>query len=337
MLNAFLFSFNAIMPMILLMALGYYLRSKGFFSASVLKEMNHFAFYYCIPSLMFTNVYVLDGLQDIPIKLMAFVLISLVLLTLSGLFIALYSTNKSSQRGVLVQMSFRSNYAIVGAAMAASLGGTAGEAISATLQAPSILYFNIVAVLFLTIFSEDNTRKINIPNICRSIITNPLILAQIFAIACLAIRGILPLNTAGKPIFTIANNVPWFFSFIKSLAKISSPFVFVLLGAQVRFSSVKNMKKLLTLGNLLRLILAPFLGFISYYLATHFNFLTASPAIVSALLALYGSPSPAVAAVMAEEMNCDGELARQCVIWSTVFSMLTLMLWAIFFRMINWL
>jgi len=337
MLSAFLFSFNAIMPMILLMILGYFLHCKGFFNSHVLKAMNHFAFYYCIPALMFTNIYNLQGLQDIPIKLMLFTLLSLVLITIGGFVIAFCFTKQSPQRGVLVQLAFRSNYAVVGAAMAASLGGAAGEAIAATLQAPSIFYFNIVAVFVLTIFSSDPQRKIKAADICHSIITNPLIVAQFIAIACLAIRSVIPLNTSGQPIFTIANNLPWFYSFMKSLAKISSPLLFIILGAQIHFSAVKTMKKLLIIGNILRLIIAPLLGFLSYYLMINFNLLSLSPAIVSALLALYGSPSPALAAVMAEEMDCDGELARQGVIWTTALSMFTLFLWTSFFRMTNWL
>lgn len=230
-------------------------------------------------------------------------------------------------------MSFRSNYAVVGAA----LGGKAGEIISATLQAPSIIYFNIVAVIFLTIYSRDSERKVSLLSIVHSILTNPLILAQFAAISCLSIRGLFPHNASGIPIFTIANNLPWLYKAILSLTGISSPLALILLGAQINFSSIKNLKKLLLVSNILKLIIAPLVGFTLLYLISKENYLAITSATVSALLALYGSPSPSVAAVMAEEMDCDGELARQCVIWSTVLSMLTLMLWTIFFRMINWL
>ena len=72
MLDVFMFGFNAIAPMILLMFLGFELHRQGLFDHTTLKKMNSFTFKYCIPALMFTNVYILKGLEDIPVGLMLF-------------------------------------------------------------------------------------------------------------------------------------------------------------------------------------------------------------------------------------------------------------------------
>ena len=45
---------------------------------------------------------------------------------------------------------------------------------------------------------------------------------------------------------------------------------------------------------------------------------------VVALIALYGSPTAVISAVMAEQLGCDGELAAQVVIFSTVMSCITI-------------
>lgn len=37
-------------------------------------------------------------------------------------------------------------------------------------------------------------------------------------------------------------------------------------------------------------------------------------------------------AIMAEEMGCDGELARQCAVWTSVLSMVSLFLWILILR-----
>ena len=87
----------------------------------------------------------------------------------------------------------------------------------------------------------------------------------------------------------------------------------------------------------MRLIGAPALGFLMAIAAAKLNLFLLTPATIGALLALYGSPCPAASAIMAEQMEGDGELARQYVVWSTVFSMLTLFLWALIFRTISWL
>ena len=194
-----------------------------------------------------------------------------------------------------------------------------------------------MAVICLTYFSNDKKQKTSISKIASSIILNPLILAQIAGIGCLVCRALLPLTPEGNPIFTIASNLPWLFTTISSLAKMSSPLVLILLGAQISFSSISDLKMQLFIGNILRLLIAPAIGFCLFYLTVKCKFLLLTPAIISALLALYGSPSPAAAAVMAESMNCDGELARQSVVWSTTLSMVSLLLWVIILRSFGWL
>jgi len=332
MVETFLFGFNTVAPMMLLMLLGYYLKRKHVFDDFVLEKMNGFAFYYCIPALMFSNVYGLKGIQDIPVKLMLFLLISLVIITLFGIMVAAIATHDDNQKGVIVQMSFRSNYAVVGAAMAQALGGTAGSAVSATLQAPAILYFNIIAVICLTIWSNKSQKKINIRALIISVGTNPLILAQVLAIICLVIRAYIPLNNQGIPVFSLAQNLPWLYAVITELTKMASPLVLILLGAQINFQAVGKFKKLLILSNVLRLVIAPAIGLSLAWVANREGFLNLNAAIVSALLPLYGSPSPAAAAVMAEAMGCDGELARQGVVWTTSLSMVSLMFWIVFLR-----
>jgi malate permease and related proteins len=336
MVETFLFGFNTVAPMMLLMLLGYYLKGKNVFDDFVLKKMNSFAFHYCIPALMFSNVYELKGIQDIPVKLMLFLLISLGFITLFGIVIATVATHDCSQKGVIVQMSFRSNYAVVGAAMAQALGGTAGSAVSASLQAPAILYFNIVAVICLTIWSNKSQKKINIKALIISVGTNPLILAQVLAIICLAIRAYIPVNSQEIPAFSLAQNFPWLYAVVKELTKMASPLVLILLGAQIDFRAVGNLKKILILSNALRLVIAPAIGLSLAWLANTEGVLNLNAAIVSALLPLYASPSPAAAAVMAEAMDCDGELARQGVVWTTSLSMVTLMFWIVLLRCIGY-
>ena len=45
---------------------------------------------------------------------------------------------------------------------------------------------------------------------------------------------------------------------------------------------------------------------------------------IVALVALYGSPTAVISAVMAEQLGCDRELAAQVVIFSTVISCITI-------------
>jgi len=85
----------------------------------------------------------------------------------------------------------------------------------------------------------------------------------------------------------------------------------------------------------LRLVVTPILGFAMAFGAQHLGIIALTPAVVSALLAFYGSPVAVAGAVMADSMGCDGELARQHVVWTNTVSMLTLFIWIVLFRTVG--
>ena len=112
----------------------------------------------------------------------------------------------------------------------------------------------------------------------------------------------------------------------------ASPLILILLGARVNFSAVGDMKKELAVGVIQRLVLAPAAGFGMAFLAQGLGFFAVTPAVLSALVGMYGSPVASASAVMAEEMGGDAELARQYVVWTSAFSMITLFLWIFLLR-----
>lgn len=332
MAETFQFAFNAICPMVLLMLLGYFSRRMVFFDENALKKLNGFVFQFGIPALMFCNVYSLDRLSDISIPLMVFALVSLVGLTGIGVIFAHLTSARQGEKGVMIQDVFRSNFAIVGATMAQSLGGAAGSVVAASLQAPSIIYFNVAAVICLTAYSVNADRTVHAGGIIVSILKNPLIQVQLAGVLCLCVRGLIPVDSQGLPVFTLENHLPWLYSFLNSLAQMASPLVLILLGTQVDFRAVGDFKRQLVSGTMMRLVFAPAFGLMLAVIAGKLGLLEVSPAVFSALIALYGSPAPAAGAVMAEQMSDAGELARQYVVWTTVGSVISLFLWVVLLR-----
>ena len=55
MSDTFWFAFNAVMPMVLLMLLGWWLKRKGIFDENLLKRMNGFTFRFGLSAMMFRN------------------------------------------------------------------------------------------------------------------------------------------------------------------------------------------------------------------------------------------------------------------------------------------
>ena len=332
MLDTFFFAFNAVTPMLLLMLLGCWLKAKHFFDDALLKKMNSFTFRFCISAMMFRNIYSLSSLEDIHLNIMGYVIISSLVLTGMGWVESRLFTARRERRGIMIQNAFRSNFAIIGTTLAFSLGGAEGGAISASMQAPAIIYYNVVAVLCLTIYSDRPDRAVDVRGILKEIVTNPMILGQVAGLICLAIRMFIPRDAQGELVFSLAGDLPFLYSAIDSLASVASPMILILLGAQVNFSAVGDMKKELAVGVVQRLVLAPAAGFGMAFLAQRLGVFAVTPAVISALVGLYGSPVAAASAVMAEEMGGDAELARQYVVWTSALSMGTLFLWIFLLR-----
>ena len=55
----------------------------------------------------------------------------------------------------------------------------------------------------------------------------------------------------------------------------------------------------------------------------NYGIISLTKADFPALIAFYGSPVAVSSAIMAESMNCHGELARQLVIWCNIVSIFT--------------
>ena len=55
-MDVFMFAVNAVMPIILLILLGFFLKKIGFLKDDFLKKANTFVFKVCLPCLLFINV-----------------------------------------------------------------------------------------------------------------------------------------------------------------------------------------------------------------------------------------------------------------------------------------
>ena len=327
MFDTFLYAFNAVTPMLLLMLLGWGMKAAKFFDDNLLKRMNSFTFRFGISAMMFRNIYSLSSLREIHLDSIWFVLATCLVLTGLGWVEAHIFTDRRERRGIMIQNSFRSNFAIIGTTLAFSLGGAAGGAVSASIQAPAIIYYNVAAVLFLTIYSDQPNRAVDVGGILKKIATNPMILGQVAGLICLVLREFIPRNAQGELVFSLSGSLPFLYSAVESLADMASPLILILLGARVNFSAVGGLKK--------ELIVAPAVGFGMVFLADSLGLFTVTPAVLSALVGMYGSPVASASAVMAEEMGGDAELARQYVVWTSAFSMGTLFLWIFLLRTLN--
>lgn len=334
MISVLTFAFNAVAPILLQVMLGYALKRTGLFTKEFLRVANRFNFQYCLSAMLFCNIYTLESVENIDWRMALFILASLVVLTLLGLTLASFATDRRDRRGVLAQAAFRSNFAIIGLPVVAALGAPGALAMAAAMQAPSVIYFNFMAVVVLTLYSEGE-KGMDWRKMLSGIGRNPLIRGLALGFLALCLREFIPRTADGALVFSLSRSLPWLYSAIQSVSRIATPLALIVLGGQFEFGDMRTVGRELILGTAARLLGAPAVGFALAFAAAAMGLMNMSAGTVGVLIAIFGTPTAVSSVVMAGEMGADDVLAGQLVVWTTIGSVFTLFLLIAGFRSVG--
>lgn len=325
LLDIFIFAVNSVLPIVLVVILGYYLKRTGLLSKEFLKVGNKLTFRLLIPALLFINLIDMDDFSQLNMPAVIYVVCAIAVIAIGGLLLAL-GIKDNKQKGVIWQCTFRSNFALIGVPLAQLMAGDEGVRTAALISAFTIPIFNIMAVIALSLFvdSEDfnEAKKITpmmrIKKIMKDIVHNPLIIAVVLGVLFVALKPI----TAYVP--EEAMNVLHKLTFVKTaigyLAKASTPVALLVLGGQFEFHVITKLKSQIIAGCIGRLLIAPIVGIGGAVALQMLGVVAFDHSVYSVLVALFGTPVAVASAVMAEEMDNDGQLAGQLVVWTALLS-----------------
>jgi predicted permease len=225
---------------------------------------------------------------------------------------------------VLLQSTFRSNFAIIGLSLATTLGGEPAAAVASLASAFILPIFNILGVIALSLFVQGaGGEKTGFRSIMKSILKNPMVMGAAAGLCCLLLReGQTALWS--EPVFTLKEDLPFVFTALNNIKSMTTPLALIILGAQFRFSAVKGMFRQIVVGTAWRIVIAPLIGVCGAALLCSAGLFAWGSGEYATLLALLGSPAAVSSAVMAVEMGSDEQLATQLVVWSSVGSVLTI-------------
>ena len=243
MFDVFMYAINAVIPIILLIILGYILKSIGFLSADFLKTANKLVFRVCLPCMLFYNVYNISDLGAIRWDVVGYCLVIIAILFGLGLLTVCTLIKDKKQKGVILQCVFRSNFAIIGIPLSEALGGAEGVAVAAILSAFTIPFFNILAVISLSLFVSGEGKKVDIRDILKKIVTNPLIIGVCIGLVALVIRSFIPVKEDGSLAFSLSGSLTFLYTAVGNVSKIASPLALIVLGGQFTFSAERGMLK----------------------------------------------------------------------------------------------
>lgn len=301
-------SANAVLPMCLVMALGYGTRRLGWLRREEISTINKIAFRIFLPCLLYYNIYCSDLSGSFDPLLMAYAVGGVLLTFGLALGYTLLTEKLPERRGVLIQGMFRSNYVIMGIPVATALLGADQLGTVSILIAVIVPLFNMLAVVVLEVFRGQKPKPLHILG---QIAKNPLVIGSVL--------GILTL-VAGIRLPHILEQT------IQSVSAIASPLQLFLLGAFFQFSGLKTYRRELVTVSAAKLVVAPglFLG-----LGALLGF--RGVAFVS-LIGIFASPTAVNSFTMAQQMGGDAELAGDIVVTTSAVSILTMFLWIFLFK-----
>ena len=223
-----------------------------------------------------------------------------------------------------MQATIRSNYALIGIPLATSLFGQEGAVVATILSAFAIPFFNVLAVITLTVFGKGG--RVNLAKIGKGILKNPLILSIALGFVALGVRAIF--KSAGIS-FRLSNIAPLFTVF-NYLSNMAIPLALLVLGAQFEFSAVSSLKREIIFGVVVRTVVVPAfaLGIAYFFFREHF-----AAAQFATFVALFATPVAVPSVPMVQEMGGDVTLAGQLVVWSTLVSAITVFLFTFLLRL----
>ena len=318
MLDDLLFTTNAVMPIVAMVAVGYFLKKLNIITRSGAKEMNKLVFKLFLPVLLFLNVYNIESLGGISFWYIGYVSAVVLLVFFLAILCVRFVTDDPKKKGAWIQATFRSNYALIGIPLATSIDKLSGSALATILSAFTIPLFNILAVIALSVYSGKEGKKANVKEIVLDIVKNPLIDAIALGGVALLIRFLLA--EAGVD-FRISTEpaLEWLYSALTQISRVATPLALIVLGANFEFTAISSMKKEIITGVAARCVIAPIIGLSIALLIGEF-----SRAEFATFVSAFGTSVAVSTVPMAQEMDSDAELAGQLVVWTTVLSAITL-------------
>lgn len=299
-MDCIILAFKVVFPILVYVSIGYFFKQIKIYDTNGTKVINDLVFKLFLPCLLFYNIYTtkVDKVFDLNLILYAvtFILILFILL----MVIVPKFIKDNSKCGVFIQGVFRSNFVLFGLPVTISLLGEGNAGLTSLAIAFIVPLYNVLAVVCLETFRKS---KINVLNILKGIVKNPLIISSITGIVFWVLKIQLP---------DFCSNI------IRDLSRVATPLALIGLGGSFAFSSIKgNINKLAFIISL-KLIIIPVIAIgLSGYV---FGFRGAS---IVALISIFASPTAVSSFTMAQSMGGDSDLAAQTVVFTSIFSILT--------------
>ena len=313
-----LFSANVVVPIFLLIMLGWALTKLKLWDEHFLKIANDLCFKCLLPVLLFYNVATANIFEVFNGKLIIYV--CLCACTICGLLFLLVPLfiKDPKRRGVMIQGTFRSNFLLFGVPLGLSIGGASGSVLAAVVASFYVPVINMLSVISLYAFSDSKNK--NLKSALLGILKNPLIIGGVSGLIFSLIRNWIGFEIPEMLDTTLFN--------IKSAA---TPLAFLILGGDLKFGSMLRNVKFSIFSVLGKIMIIPA---IMLPISALLGFDKLEMAI---LVAVFATPNAVSSYAMARNYEADYELAGEIITLGTLISIFTMFMFITLSRSFGWI
>lgn len=291
---------NNILPVFLIIFLGIFLNWRGFFSPVTKEEIVKLVYYVGTPALLFHTVATADLYQHFEPSLIIFLMCAI--LCYVGLLILICSFIKDKKKkGAVIQLGFRSNFAIVGMPLALNLMAQDGVLMTAISLAFVTICYNATAVVLLSYYGKSKQR---LSALLLDVIKNPLIIGTLFGLMVSLCR--IPLPVVVEKSLSVAGDI-------------ATSLGLLIIGASITVNGFQKNAGYIFFALFLRNVLAPILFLGSAILLGFRGDMLIITAILSA------TPAAVNCFVMAKKLGVDPDISAYGVSFSAITSIVSIL------------
>ena len=299
-----LYSANTILPVFLILFLGYFLRYKNIINDEFISTSSTLVYKVALPVFLFLKLSVTDlGTTFYPAEvvfILSGILVSFVIIwSIARLFI-----KDKNNLGIFVQGSFRSNFAIVGLAIIFNVFGEPGLAKGSVVLAFIVGALNVLSLIVLESTLRPQT-KINYFQIFLNLLKVPMIIAVLVSLPFSFLKITLP-----ETLIKTGNY----------LASLTLPLALLGIGASLNFSQMKKASRLAFTSASIKIVIVPL---VLTYVAWLFGFRGETLGII---FIFFACPTAIVSFIMAKALGGNEKLAGNIIVLSTLGSVVTISL-----------
>lgn len=289
-----------VLPLFILMVAGFVIRRLGLLSDETCREMNGLVYRFFLPAFILLSLMKSDPSSIDKPGIFLFIACGYLAL-FALLFIAVPRIEQDpKKRGVMIQAISRSNYSLFGIPLVGSMFPGADLSLVSLLIVVVIPLTNTLCTIALEI---NRGEMPSAKSLIRSVIKNPLIVSALAGLALLYLAPPMPTIVATS---------------LSEIGKIASPLALILLGASIDLNRAAGHKRQLLIVLIAKNVLSPL------FLLTAAVLMGFRGLELACVLIAFAAPTAVNSYAMAASLGGDGDLAAECIVFSTALSVFTI-------------